>query len=87
MVTVEPGGTVGFVQETGAEFGQVQVPPPVVTAATDTNDVLAGVASVKVPVLQLLGPWLVTVCVYVMFAPAVTGLGVPVFVTVRSQAT
>jgi hypothetical protein len=29
---------------------------------------------------------LYTVCVYVMFAPTVTGLGVPLLVTVRSQA-
>jgi hypothetical protein len=49
--------------------------------------VFAGVASVKVAVLQLLGPELVTTCVYVMFAPAVTGLGVPLFVTARSQVT
>ena len=56
IVAVEPGGTLGFVQLTGAEFGQVQVPPPVVTTATDTKVVFAGVASVKAAVLQLLGP-------------------------------
>jgi hypothetical protein len=58
IVPVDPGGTLGFVQDTGAEFGHVQVPPPVVTAATDTNVVFAGVASENVPVLQLLGPLL-----------------------------
>ncbi len=81
----EPGGTLGFVQLTGPEFGQVQVPPPVVTAATDTNVVFVGVNSVNLAVLQLLGPRLVTVWVYVMFVPAVTGLGLPLLVTPRSQ--
>ena len=55
IVAVEPTTTLGFVQETGAEFGQVQVPPPVVTAATETNVVFAGVASVNVPVLPVRG--------------------------------
>lgn len=59
MVPVEPGGTLGSVQEIGATFGQVQVPPPVVTTETDTNVVFEGVASVKLAVLQLLGPVLV----------------------------
>ena len=63
IVPVEPGGTLGFVQLTGPVFGQVHVPPPVVTAATETNVVFAGVGSVKVAVLQLLGPELYTVCV------------------------
>ena len=87
IVTVEPGTTVGLVQATGAAFGHVQVPPPVVTATTETNVVLAGVGSEKVAALQLLGPEFVTVCVYVMLLPAVTGLGVPLLVTARSQAT
>jgi hypothetical protein len=56
IVPVEPGGTLGLVQLIGAEFGQVHVPPPVVTTATDTNVVFVGVGSVKVAVLQLLGP-------------------------------
>jgi hypothetical protein len=56
IVPVEPGGTLGFVQEIGAEFGHVQVPPPEVTTATETNVVFAGVASVNVAVLQLAGP-------------------------------
>jgi hypothetical protein len=60
---VEPGGTLGFVQEIGAALGQVQVPPPVVVTAADTNVVFAGVGSVKVAVAQLLGPLLVIVCV------------------------
>src|SRR5580658_4365357 len=63
IVPVEPGGTLGLVQFTGPMFGQVHVPPPVVTAATETNVVFAGVGSVKVAVLQLLGPELYTVCV------------------------
>jgi hypothetical protein len=87
IVAVEPAATLALMHETGEEFGQVHVPPPVVTAATDTNAVLAGVASVNVPVLQFAGPLLVMVCVYVIFDPAATGLGLPLFVTVRSQAT
>ena len=63
MVPMDPGGTLGFVQETGAMLGQVQVPPPEVTTATETKVVLAGVASVNVALLQLEGPLLVTVCV------------------------
>src|SRR5579863_6146817 len=65
-VPVEPGGTLGLVHETGALLGQVQVPPPVVTTPTDTKLVFAGVGSVSVAVVQLLGPLLVTTCVYVM---------------------
>jgi hypothetical protein len=52
MVATDPGGTLGFVHDIGAALGQVHVPPPVVTAATDTKVVLAGVASVKVAVVQ-----------------------------------
>ena len=63
IVAVEPGGTLELVHDTGAEFGHVHVPPPAFTTATDTNVVLAGVASLNVAVLQLLGPELVTTCV------------------------
>jgi len=63
IVTVDPGGTLGFVQATGPVLGQVHVPLPVVTAPTEEKVVLAGVASLNVAVEQLLGPWLVTVCV------------------------
>jgi hypothetical protein len=52
IVPVEPGGTLGLLQLTGAELGQAHVPPP----DTDTNVVLSGVGSVSVAVLQLLGP-------------------------------
>jgi hypothetical protein len=85
IIAVEPGATVGSVQETGPALGQAQVPPPVFTTATETNVVFAGVASVNVPVLQLLGPPLLTVCVYVMLFPAVTGFGSPLLVTVKSH--
>jgi hypothetical protein len=61
MVPVDPGGTLGFVQLTGPVFGQVHVPPPVVTTPTEENVVFAGVGSVNVAVVQLLGPWLDTV--------------------------
>src|ERR1051326_7051780 len=56
MVAVDPGGTLGLVQAIGEAFGQVHVPPPVVTTATETNVVLPGRASLNVPALQLLGP-------------------------------
>jgi len=56
IVPVEPGGTLGLLQVTGAELGQVHVPPPAVTTDTDTNVVLSGFGSVSVAVLQLLGP-------------------------------
>lgn len=62
-VPVDPGGTLGFEHETGAAFGQVHVPPPVVTTAADTKLVFAGVGSVSVADEQLLGPLLVTTCV------------------------
>jgi len=84
-VPVEPGGTLGLVHERGALFGQVHVPPPVVTTAADTKLVFAGVGSVRVAVEQLLGPPFVMTCVYVMLLPASTGLGVPAFVTPKSQ--
>src|SRR5271169_1499880 len=63
IVPVEPGGTLGFEQLTGPVARQVQVPPPEVTAPTEKNAVFAGVSSVSVAVLQLLGPWLYTVWV------------------------
>ena len=63
IVAVEPGATVVLVQATGEEFGQVHVPPPEFTTATETNVVFAGNASLNVPVPQLLGPELVTTCV------------------------
>ena len=66
-------------------MGQVQVPPPEVTTATETKIVFAGVGSVKVAVLQLLGPLFVTTWVYVILLPASTGLGLPLFVTARSH--
>jgi hypothetical protein len=62
-VADEPGGTVEALQATGAVFGQLQAAPPEFTTPTDTNVVLAGVASLKVPVEQLLGPVLVITCV------------------------
>jgi len=63
IVPVDPGGTLGLVQATGDAFGQVHVPPPAVTTATETNVKFAGSGSLKVAVLQLLGPLLVTIWV------------------------
>src|ERR1700722_1378822 len=56
IVAVDPGGTLGLVHATGAAFGQVQVPPPVVTTATEVKVVLLGFASLNFAVTQLLGP-------------------------------
>ena len=63
IVPVEPGSTLGLVHDTGPAGAQVHVPPPVVTAQTETKVVLAGVASVSVPAEHVLGPLLVTTCV------------------------
>jgi len=56
-VLVEPGATLGFVQLMDPVVVQVH---PAGTGARETNVVLAGIASVNVSVLQLLGPVLVT---------------------------
>jgi len=86
-VAEEPGGTLDALHATGDVFGQDHDAPPELATATETKAELLGVASVSVPVLQLLGPRFVMTCVYVMLFPAVTGLGVPLFVTDRSQIT
>jgi hypothetical protein len=86
-VPVEPGGTLALLHATGAIFGQDQVAPPELTTATETKVVLAGVASLSAAVLQLLGPRLLMSCVYVIVLPAVTGFGVPLLVTDKSQTT
>jgi hypothetical protein len=62
-VAVEFGGTLALLQATGALFGQAHVAPPKLATATDTKLELLGVASLSVPVLQLLGPELVMTCV------------------------
>ena len=84
-MALDPGGTLALLHATGAVLGHDQVAPPEFTTATDTNVELFGVGSLIVPALQLLGPRLVTTCVYVILAPAATGLGEPLFVTDRSQ--
>jgi len=88
IVLLAPGGKLEvLVHASGAVPGQDSVAPPALTTATETSDELFGVGSETVGGLQLLGPRLVTTCVYVIFAFAATGLGVPAFVTARSQAT
>jgi hypothetical protein len=62
-VAVEPGGTLALLQAAGAVFGHAHVAPPALATATDTKLELFGVASLRVPVLQLLGPELVMTCV------------------------
>src|SRR5262249_1228191 len=48
---------------------------------SDVAVVFAGSVSVRVTPVALLGPLLVTICVYVMVPPAATGIGAAVFVT------
>ena len=85
-MAVAPGATVALLQATGEALGQVQVPPPLFTTASETKVVFAGKASLNVAVLQLLGPELVITCVYVILLPAVAGFGVPLLVTARSHS-
>ena len=59
-VLVEPGATLGFVQLIDPAVVQLH---PAGTGVNDTNVVFAGNASVKVALMQLLGPPLVTTCV------------------------
>lgn len=59
-VLVEPGATLGFEQLMEPVVVQVH---PAGTGVRETKVVLAGNASVKVAVAQLLGPVLVTTCV------------------------
>jgi hypothetical protein len=56
----EPGATLGFVQLIDPAVVQVH---PAGTGVIDTNVVFAGNASMKVALVQLLGPPLVTTCV------------------------
>ena len=56
----EPGATLGFVQLIDPAVVQLH---PAGTGVNDTNVVFAGNASVKVALMQLLGPPLVTTCV------------------------
>ena len=56
----EPAATLGFVQLMDPEVVQVH---PAGTGVRETKAVFVGIASVKVAVLQLLGPLLVTTCV------------------------
>jgi hypothetical protein len=57
MVPLAPAATLGLVQLTG---GEVHVQPGAAPAETDTNVVLAGVASVKVAVVAAIDPAFVT---------------------------
>jgi hypothetical protein len=59
-VLVEPGATLGLVQLMVPVVVQVH---PAGTGVSEVKVVLVGNASVKVAVLQLLGPVLVTTCV------------------------
>src|SRR4029077_17523964 len=66
--------TAGLVQEKGG---------PAV-CVIDTNVVFAGVASLSETLCASLGPAFAALIVYVMFPPAFTGSGAPLFVTERS---
>src|SRR5579871_4261068 len=51
---------------------------------SETPVVFAGNVSVMTGAFAVAGPAFFTVCVYVMLLPAVAGLGLPVFVTLKS---
>ena len=82
--------TYVIVAAPGARLASVQVRVPTVHVhptgpVSDTTVVLAGSVSVKLTLVAVLGPALVTSCVYVMLFPACTGIGAAVFVTDRSD--
>src|ERR1700722_1965983 len=81
-VLTEPGATLGFEQLIDPVVVQVH---PVGTGVKLTKVVLFGNGSVKVAVPQLLGPLLVTTCVYVIVPPTAICVGLPLLVTARSQ--
>jgi len=98
-VIVDPWVTVGFTVTTNVnaagEFAakvvlSVQVKGDVVVQVqpagpvNETNVVLAGNVSESTTALAAAGPRLVTVWLYVMLPPAVTGLGLPALVTLTS---
>jgi hypothetical protein len=83
------------VEEPGAKLGSVQLIVPVAPIAgvvhdqpagivIDWNVVLAGVVSVMLAVVAVLGPLFVTTCVYVMLFPACTPCGLAELVMARS---
>jgi hypothetical protein len=88
---VEPAGMFGFVQvitPVPPTAGLVQVQPeaPAPDTTIDWKVVFVGTTSVIVASMPLMGPLLITVCVYVMLLPGTTGLGTPEFVTAMSAA-
>jgi hypothetical protein len=82
-VVLAPGIMLAIVQVTVPPEGVPQDHP-----APDIvpNVVLAGIVSTSVAAPESDGPLFVTTCVSVIVPPAVTGLGVPVFVTAISTA-
>ena len=79
IVAGAPGARLGSVQ---VKVATVHVHPAGPVRVTVV--VFAGSASVRLTVVAVLGPPLVTTCVYVMTLPACTGTGAAVFVTDRS---
>jgi hypothetical protein len=78
-----PGAKLGFVQLMTPALptaGSVQ-DHPLGSGVSDTKVVFGGVFSVKLAPVAVLGPPLVTICVYVILLPACTGTGLAVFVT------
>src|SRR6185369_13789242 len=82
-VVLAPTAMLAIVQLTVPPEGvpQDQPAPEIVP-----NVVFAGMVSTKVAAPESEGPLLVTTCVSVIVPPAVTGFGVPVFVTAISTA-
>src|SRR5271169_6393347 len=52
----------------------------------DTTVVFAGIGSVNTGAFAVAGPALVTLCVYVILLPAVTGFGLPELITLKSAS-
>jgi len=75
IVAGAPGASVGSVQVRVAKV-HVQPAGPI----SDVAVVFAGSVSITVTPVAVLDPPLVTTCEYVMVPPAVTGIGVAVFV-------
>ncbi len=97
-VIVDPCATVVLTFTTKVKFAVVAPPIVVVSVqvrvasthvhpagpVNDTAEVFAGRASVNTGALAVAGPLFVTLCVYVMLLPAVTGFGLPELVTLKS---
>src|ERR1700676_323163 len=82
-VVEAPEATLGFEQDSVPATTE-QVQPATGEGTTETNVVLAGIASLKTTLDAVAAPLFLTTTVYVMLEPARTGLGVPELVMDKS---